>query len=151
MHEDELSGCSQCYQADAQAMGRTWYHFQAIARLVDESHFGIQILACPTCGLRWVSIFTERIDWQDGDDPQCSDLLPVTTGESQKLIDLGETAVGLIESIGKDRRFLRDDHPKGAPRRTTWVNGGLYIGCPMRRVEKSWCVSTGGAQSLLTM
>ncbi len=37
--------------------------FTPVAKLVDESHFDISILACPVCGQRCVSIFTEMIDF----------------------------------------------------------------------------------------
>ena len=40
--------------------------------LIDESHFSISILRCPECSQRFVSIFTELIDWEDGDDSQYS-------------------------------------------------------------------------------
>jgi len=33
------------------------------AELIDESHVHVAILACGQCGQRFVSVFTETIDW----------------------------------------------------------------------------------------
>lgn len=100
-----------------------------IARLVDGSHFVVRVLACPVCGQHCVSIFTETIDWQDGEDPQYRSVLPVTSEESAALLAASpDSLVALIESLGRDRRYLQDDWPKDAPHRTRWADGPLLIG-----------------------
>ena len=128
MTEQGLSGCEKCFQADAEAMDKARVKFARIARLVDESHFDISILACPACGQHWVSIFTEWIDWQDGDDPQYISELPVTEKESKMLIAGGKEIEKKVELLGRKRRHLRVDHPKGGPRRIGWSDFALLIG-----------------------
>ena len=78
-------GCVRCWPADAEA---AWEARRALARsaeLIEESHFHVMLLACPACDQRYVSVFTETIDWADGDDPQHWSLLPVTAAEAAEL------------------------------------------------------------------
>jgi hypothetical protein len=124
----EAFGCARCFQADALSMAQARQNLIQIARLVDESHFDVVIRACPACRQQCVSVFTEMIDWQDGDDPQCVSILPLTASEAQQLMTAGEDVVALIERFGRKRRYLQVDHPKGAPERIGWVDGGLVIG-----------------------
>jgi hypothetical protein len=117
-----------CFQADAQTMAQARRKFVHVARLADESHFGVNILACPACGQRCISIFTEMIDWAGGDDPQYVSVVPVTLQESEMLLAGGHDLTACIESLGHDRQFLQVDYPKGGPQAVRWVNGGLLIG-----------------------
>ena len=95
-----------------------------VADLIDESHFHVMILTCPHCAQRFVSVFTETIDWVNGDDPQESTLLPVTEAEET---DLGGRRASLTESdlnwVGSGRRSLRRDCPSGAAQRIFWAKG----------------------------
>ena len=84
---------------------------------------------CPACGDRCVSIFTETIDWQNGDDPQHWDLMPLTWEEAERLIGLLPEKVGpILETIGTRRRFLERDLPSGGSAHLGWRSGGLFIG-----------------------
>jgi hypothetical protein len=121
-------GCSACFRADAETAARARRKFVHSARLADESHFGVNILACPACGQRCVSIFTEMIDWAGGDDPQYVSVLPVTQVESDMLIAGGDDLIARIESLGRGRPFLQVDYLKGGSQGVRWVNGGLRIG-----------------------
>jgi hypothetical protein len=95
--------------------------------LVDESHFHLQILACEICRQTYLSVFTERVDWVDGDDPQSWSLLPLTRQETAGLSEKRVPLTGpALERIGPGRRCLRVDHPKASPRRIFWSTG-LYI------------------------
>jgi len=75
-----------------------------------------------------VSVFTETIDWQDGDDPQYWTLLPITEDEAANLneqqITLDETS---LNSLGPDRRSLHREHPKTGPLRVFWGTG-IFVG-----------------------
>lgn len=96
--------------------------------LIDESHFSISILRCPECSQRFVSIFTELIDWEDGDDSQYSDLLPVTDQEAETLAAQGaEVDTMYIEALGEHRRRLKMDSLKGGDFRVRWAEGILLI------------------------
>src|ERR671932_749084 len=56
-------GCELCWPADARAAWVARGGLTRLEGLVDESHFIVTILACPRCDQRYVSIFTETIDW----------------------------------------------------------------------------------------
>ncbi len=129
MVEGDQFGCEQCFQAPAQAASEARRHFIELARLVDESHITVRILQCPHCGQRCVSVFTELIDWSGGDDAQYWSLLPLTPEETAQLQAQGEQVdLRLIESLGRERRFLMVDFPTGKPKRVMWAKGGLVIG-----------------------
>ncbi len=82
------------------------------------------LLACPACSQRFVSVFTETIDWADGEDPQYWTVLPITAAEAAGLArrrgSLTETE---LNGLGPGRRSLRRDHPKGAAPRSFWDAG----------------------------
>ncbi len=125
-HISSTFGCPQCFGPDPEA---AWQHkLKPRSELIDESHFGVTLGCCPACNQTFVSIFTEFVDWIDGDDPQYWDRLPLTAAEADALA-LQSAAVNLkqIEEFGRDRRRLKVDYPKGAPRRIAWVTGGLAI------------------------
>ena len=100
-----------------------------IAGLVDESHFIVSIRRCAQCGQHFLSMFCERIDWADGDDPQTWVVVPVSADEVQRLktanIAVDENLIR--EIVGNARRFLYHDMPKGAAETLAWVTRTLFI------------------------
>lgn len=62
-------GCKRCWPPSAGAAWKARGALTHVAELIDESHFHVMILACPRCTQRFVSVFTETVDWADGDDP----------------------------------------------------------------------------------
>lgn len=125
---DEKFGCEQCWPPAADAAWEARRALMSVAQLIDESHFHVMILACPECSQRFASIFTETIDWADGDDPQYWTLMPISAGEDA---DLVRQQASLKESdlngLGPGRRSLRRDFPKGAAQRVYW-GSGLNVG-----------------------
>ena len=82
------------------------------------------ILVCPRYSQRFVSVFTEMIDWADGDDPQYRMVLPITGIETDDLIkQRGFLTEAALDRLGPGRRFLRRDDPKGAARYTFYAKG----------------------------
>jgi len=129
MFAGDQFGCECCFQTSAEAASEARRGFVQLARLVDESHLVVKILACTHCGQRCVSVFTEMIDWSGGDDAQYWSLLPLTLEESEQLLAQGEQVEPrLIESLGSARRYLQVDFPTGKPKRVLWAEGGLMIG-----------------------
>lgn len=78
---------------------------------------------CGACGQRYLSVFTERIDWVNGEDPQDWALMPVTEEESAAAS--GGAALG---EIGVGRRCLRAYHPSDDGMRMFWSVGPAVIG-----------------------
>jgi len=125
----DVFGCDRCFQTSAEAASEARRYFIEVSRLIDESHFVVRILECPHCCQRFVSVFTEMIDWSEGDDAQYWSVLPLTVAESEQLISQGENVeIQLIESLGRDRRYLQVDFPTGKPKRMLWAAGNLWIG-----------------------
>lgn len=99
-----------------------------LARLVDESHLGISIYRCAACGQEFISIFAELIDWANGEDPQCTTLMPLTQDEAARMIAAGENLdLAELTALGRERRFLRDDWP-GTGIRTLEYTTGQVVG-----------------------
>jgi len=78
-----------------------------VARLVDESHFGVSILRCAHCGQHFLSLFCERVDWADGDDPQTTVVIPVDEDEVQRLATANVAADEnvILRILANERRF----------------------------------------------
>src|SRR5262249_4159896 len=117
-------GCEYCWPSTADA---AWDARGALTRaqeLIGESHFHVMILACARCTQRFVSVFTEVIDWEDGDDPQYSTLLPITETEAADLVQQWNSLTeASLEAMGRGRRSLRRDYPKSAAPLNSWGIG----------------------------
>lgn len=102
-----------------------------IAELVDESHFIVSIRRCILCGQHFLSLFCERVDWADGDDPQTRVLVPVNEAEVQRLQIQSANIVAdenvMLEIVAHERRFLYHDMLKGAPEKLVWMTRPLFI------------------------
>jgi hypothetical protein len=120
----ERFGCERCWPASADAAHEARRTLRGEAQLVDESHFRVGIRVCPACAQRFVSVFTETIDWDDGDDPQYWTLMPVTAEEVADLRRHGDDlSESTLNALGPARRCLQHDHPKGVPPRSYWGTG----------------------------
>lgn len=119
-----IGGCPHCW---ASAPDAAWTAVRALpveAELIDESHYHVTIRRCPHCLQCFLSVFTELIDWVDGDDPQHSAVLPVTHAEAAKLAGReAPVTEARIDEIGRGRQSLRHDSPKSGPARTYWATG----------------------------
>ena len=122
----ETFGCEKCWPFSAEAADAARRGLIPVAELIDESHFHVMIRACSVCSQKFISIFTELIDWSEGDDPQYWTLLPITEDEAAGLTRSGDSVTEeVLNSLGKGRRSLQHDRPKGKPPRTCWGVGVL--------------------------
>jgi hypothetical protein len=119
-------GCKRCWPPIADAAWEAREGFTQGLELIDDSHFHVMILVCPSCSQRFVSIFTESIDWEDGDDPQYWTLLPITETEADELISHQDSLTeAQLNALGAGRRSLQRDHPKAAEPTIYWGTGIL--------------------------
>ncbi len=117
-------GCADCWPPSAAEAWEARRTLTQVAELIDESHFHVMILACPRCTQHFISVFTEMVDWADGDDPQYWTVLPITEIETADLIKQRDSLTEpTLDALGPGRRCLRHDHPKGAARYTFWGTG----------------------------
>src|ERR1041385_192441 len=98
-------GCEHCWPESAEAAWSARFRLSHEGELIDESHFHVLILGCTECHQRFVSIFTESIDWEDGEDPQFWTVLPLTTSEVDALTRPGSPVTeATLNSLGEGRR-----------------------------------------------
>lgn len=117
-------GCERCWPSEADAAWEARRALTHAQELIVESHFHVQILACARCAQRFVSVFTEMIDWKDGDAPQYWTLLPITETEAADLVRQRDSLTeSSLEALGSDRRCIRHDYPQATARRTYWATG----------------------------
>lgn len=121
-------GCDRCWPSSAEAADAARSTLNVEAELVDESHYRVTIRACPRCSQRFVSLFTEMIDWKGGDDSQYWTLMPVTQAETADLVGRGGSLTeAALNALAGGRRSLFHDHPSGKPERTGW-GAGVRVG-----------------------
>jgi len=114
-------GCANCWPPSADEAWEARSSLPVTAELIDESHFHVTLRKCPACAQSFVSIFTETIDWVDGDDPQYWTLKPITPAEAADLVPQGGSLTeASIDALGSGRRCLQHDHPKGEEARSYW-------------------------------
>ena len=121
---NEQFGCEICWPASADEAWEARRKLSSEADLIDESHFHVMILKCPICSQQFVSVFTETVDWVDGEDPQYWVTLPLTSEEAGWLVHQGS---GLAEDdlrrLGPVRKCLHRDYPKRGEPRAYWAVG----------------------------
>jgi hypothetical protein len=114
--------CARCSSDDA---ATAWDAMctRHVQSLVEESHFGIQIVAC-RCTQHFVKVFTERIDWKEGNDDQDWLVFPVSPAEVARLQACAENhLVSLVGELGRGQRFLVHSNSN-----SWWRNEGFMIG-----------------------
>jgi len=117
-------GCERCWPPAAAAAWEARGTLTHVADLIDDSHFHVMILACPHCAQRFVSVFTETIDWQGGDDPQDWALLPLSAEEAAEPAGQGASlSEARLNALAPDRRSLQRRCPNPEPERTFWGTG----------------------------
>jgi hypothetical protein len=126
---EQAFGCGHCWPSDADQAWEARRALSTVADLIDESHYGVSIRACPQCGQRFVDVFAETIDWAGGDDPQMSTVLPLTEAEAAELLRQGGgVAEAALDALGPQRRCLLHlfpPDPDGS--RNAWRTG-LVVG-----------------------
>jgi hypothetical protein len=121
-------GCGRCWPPTARAAWEAREGLTYVAELINESHFHVTILACPFCAQRFVPIFTESIDWQDGDEPLYWTLLPITEEEADLIRNRDSLTEIPLNALGPGRRSLQRDHPKAREPSIYWGTG-IFV-CP---------------------
>ena len=118
-----------CPGDDSLAAGEAIRKTEHIVGLVDESHFIVSILRCVRCGQHFLSMFCERVDWADSDDPQTVVVVPVSEDEAKRLqaANVAADENVILEIVANERRFLYHDMPKGAAETLAWKTRPLFI------------------------
>ena len=125
---NDEAGCNICWPADAEAAYSASTQLTCVANLIDESHFIVRVLVCKICGQKFLSIFTETVDWFGGDDPQNRSVFPITESESEFVMSLGDSiSEKQIQAIGSQKKYVEFDSPKGKPPTTCWGTS-FFIG-----------------------
>lgn len=126
MLDSNLFGCPTCLP---ERPSREWARTLGITDwLIGDSHYAVQIRQCPACGQRFVHIFSEFIDWKDGDDAQYSDVVPITPAEAEALRERGgDVTPEELAALGKGRRRLCDHHPTGKPTTIRYEGGDFGV------------------------
>lgn len=91
--------------------------------LVDESHLIVSLRRCPACAQRFLWVFTERIDWTGGDDPQTWTILELTDEEADRLA--ADRDFAPLQAAAATRDALRIHHPARGPRVSAYGRGPL--------------------------
>ena len=129
MASDQPFVCPTCLPPDAEAAYANARNLDQLADLIDESHFMIDICACPRCAQRFISTFTEEVDWADSEDPQRRTLMPLTPAEADRLIAEREHVnEPYIESLRAGRPVLVMTFPKSGEKTYAYISGAHLIG-----------------------
>jgi hypothetical protein len=117
-------GCAKCWSEDAKLAYKAFGSLRIKSYLINESHYIVTIRVCNNCSQQFLSVFTETIDWVDGEDPQYRIVIPITVEESHLLAQsVDSISDGKLASIGVGRRSLRHDYPKDGKVSIYWGSG----------------------------
>src|SRR5579863_8256086 len=110
----------QCifWREPERARGALKVSFELIETYADESHLRRYLLKCRECAQLYFFEFYEWIDWDEGNDPQYTKFIPLSTAEEgAKLAQLAP-----FELLGASP-CLRIDFPKEAKTPTVYWAG----------------------------
>ncbi len=107
-------GCPECWPSDATAAWKATGRLRCETEVSDSSHFHERILVCDACSQKFLKAFYEEVDFEDGDDPQYLVVVPITPAEEDTLL-FRDDGAGDLFAVGKNRRVVRRDCPKGDP------------------------------------
>lgn len=116
-------GCLRCWPASAEEAWAAKKSSSIDSILVDEPHYIVSICMCPTCTQRFLSVTTETIDWEDGEDPIYRTFIPITEPEAVLLQKSGRPTEDMINAIGSALRSLKYDYPKNSKPTMYWSTG----------------------------
>ena len=103
--------CARCASGNATYDAGAWVLDH---RLIDESHLMVSAMHCRGCSHHAIKIWTELIDWTNGDDSSASLIVPLPAGTAVDQASLGsEFAVrALLRRLGPCP-YLITCHPSG--------------------------------------
>ena len=121
-------GCPVCRPETAEAAWEATRKLEPRHKLVDESHYTLRVRGCPACGQPFLSVFTELVDWEGGDDSQGWVVIPITPEEEADLL-AGKyfQKDHLIYEIGEDRPSVWRICPRGAECYIRWGAGIPFL------------------------
>lgn len=124
MSNTKQFGCTQCLPADADEAWEVFQKSEIDTRLIDESHFIVLLRACVSCGQYFVSVFTETIDWEHGEDPCFRTVLPITEQETATLKSAdAQNVESILYNLDSNRQSLCRDWPRDSAARNFWSKG----------------------------
>ena len=119
-----LTGCLRCWPATPEAAWHARRGLRELAMWIDEAHLSVRGLQCVHCARRFISVFTESIDWINGDDAQTWTTVPVTADEFTRVeAALASSIEAALRVVPAERRSLRRDHPSGGDDQIGWARG----------------------------
>ena len=125
---EQKFGCDKCLPEAVDAAWEAARNLPTESQLIDESHCRVSIHCCLACSQRYLRLFTEMIDWADGEDSMYWTIIPITDPEAAEIVRRGETLdASTINAVGTGRRSLRRDYPKGDSPHVYWGHG-IYVG-----------------------
>jgi hypothetical protein len=127
---DAPTGCV-CRGEDPEAALRALRQSPFTTELHSRSLFEVSIQQCPACRQEYLSIFVEMMEFDGGNDSQCSLYVPINNTEASLLRTAGEKAnAGFIVGMGINRRHLVKDAYRPNPGGVAWVTGPLLLPPP---------------------
>lgn len=96
--------------------------------LIQESHYSVRILACPDCSSRFLSVFSEEIDWVDSEDPMQVSLIRITPEDEARIRTLSPSyGFEALNQLGIVGDLWTKTWPKGKPIIESKGNGALFV------------------------
>jgi hypothetical protein len=115
-----------CFGADMELMRNSWKNLAVLRRIVDESHFIVNLRRCGGCGQRFVSVFCESTNWANGDDLHDDLLVPVSEAEAEALVAAEHGVEAAVRRLSPRRHLVsRWPRPAGEPD-VRYVTGTIY-------------------------
>lgn len=125
--ERRVAPCD-CRADDPSVAHATLRKCEGLDRLVDRSHYTVDILRCRACGQLYAYVWVERVEFAKEDDSDCTVYLPITEDGARQLREAGDR-VGTTELARAytGTRYLMDSYLPPRLPTVAWYEGSLLI------------------------
>lgn len=104
-----------CQSSEVDVAYESLLQTDVLSVVCDDSHFMVRLVECQSCFQRYLYVFTELIDWTDGDDSQSRSFTAVSRIEADTISQRGSKINGLeimdLQLMGKTLWWV---WPKGS-------------------------------------
>jgi hypothetical protein len=96
--------------------------------IIADDHFSMSLRTCSQCGQSFLCVFSELVDWSNGDDSQAQHYIPISAEEAAAFRVAGEQgAEKLLHNTKLERMHLLSTYPRGKDLSVEWRDGIVFL------------------------
>jgi len=122
-----MPSCSHC-ALESNDFDSLRSRLQLVESFIEESHYSVRLLNCPNCGSRFLSVFSEEIDWVDSEDPMQVSIVRLIEADEARVRALSpEYGFEGLNQLRIEGDLWTKTWPSGKPLSESKGHGSLFV------------------------